>query len=153
MLDYKYIEQLLERYWECQTTLKEEAILKEFFSQDDVPAEFIQYRSLFVYEREADKMETISEDFDKRILSIIEAEKPVKARTISLSDRMRPLLRAAAIVAVVISMGTAVEKAIQAPDDSYPEIAIGNQVEKKEAVAVNDSIVNDTVHQMSNIYR
>ena len=25
-MDYKYIEQLLERYWECQTTLEEEAI-------------------------------------------------------------------------------------------------------------------------------
>ena len=27
-MDYKYIEQLLERYWECQTSPEEEQILK-----------------------------------------------------------------------------------------------------------------------------
>ena len=37
-MDYKYIEQLLERYWEGETTLQEEAILRAFFSQEDVPA-------------------------------------------------------------------------------------------------------------------
>ena len=30
-MDYKYIEQLLERYWEGETTLQEEAILRTFF--------------------------------------------------------------------------------------------------------------------------
>ena len=34
-MDYKYIEQLLERYWEGETTLQEEAILRAFFSQED----------------------------------------------------------------------------------------------------------------------
>ena len=38
-MDYKYIEQLLERYWNCETSLEEEAILRMFFSQDDIPAE------------------------------------------------------------------------------------------------------------------
>ena len=32
-MDYKYIEQLLERYWKCETTLEEEEILRMFFSQ------------------------------------------------------------------------------------------------------------------------
>ena len=37
-MDYKYIEQLLERYWNCDTTLEEEQILRTFFSQKEVPA-------------------------------------------------------------------------------------------------------------------
>jgi hypothetical protein len=42
-MDYKYINQLLERYWQCETTLQQEAMLRAFFSQDDVPAELQQY--------------------------------------------------------------------------------------------------------------
>ena len=29
-MDYKYIEQLLERYWQGETTLQEENILRSF---------------------------------------------------------------------------------------------------------------------------
>ena len=32
-MDYKYIEQLLERYWECETTPQEERILKAFLAK------------------------------------------------------------------------------------------------------------------------
>lgn len=49
-MDYKYIEQLLERYWECETSIEEEAILRAFFLQKEVPAELARYKSLFVYE-------------------------------------------------------------------------------------------------------
>ena len=36
-MDYRYIEQLMERYWEGETTLQEESILRTFFSQPDIP--------------------------------------------------------------------------------------------------------------------
>ena len=32
-MDYKYIEQLLERYWNCETSAEEEQILRIFFQQ------------------------------------------------------------------------------------------------------------------------
>lgn len=54
-MDYKYIEQLLERYWECETSEAEESILRTFFSQKDIPAELKRYEALFKYEqREAE---------------------------------------------------------------------------------------------------
>ena len=31
-MDYKYINQLLDRYWKCETSLEEEEILRTFFS-------------------------------------------------------------------------------------------------------------------------
>ena len=46
-MDYKYIEQLLERYWECETSLEEENILRTFFSQDNIPVSLLRYKSLF----------------------------------------------------------------------------------------------------------
>ena len=50
-MDYKYINQLLERYWNCETSLEEEGILRAFFSQKDVPAELRQYQPLFAYQQ------------------------------------------------------------------------------------------------------
>ena len=41
-MDYKYIEQLVERYWNCETTTEEERILRTFFSQKDVPVQLLQ---------------------------------------------------------------------------------------------------------------
>ena len=50
-MDYKYIEQLMERYWRCETSLQEEEILRSFFSQEDVPANLLPYKELFSYEQ------------------------------------------------------------------------------------------------------
>ena len=54
-MDYKYIKQLLERYWRCETSLEEEEILRTFFSQKDVPGELASYKSLFEYEQSEPK--------------------------------------------------------------------------------------------------
>ena len=104
-MDYKYIEQLLERYWQCETTLQEEAILRTFFSQEDLPAELQQYKALFTYESQ--KEEPLGEDFDMRILEKI-GEAP-KAKVVTLKDRLMPLFRAAAIVAIVLTLGNAAQ--------------------------------------------
>ena len=41
------IDQLLEKYWECETTLDEEQILKQYFVKEDVDASHLQYKALF----------------------------------------------------------------------------------------------------------
>ena len=46
-MDYKYIEQLLERYWACETTLEEEQILRAFFLQENLPSHLSAYRDIF----------------------------------------------------------------------------------------------------------
>lgn len=47
-MDYKYINQLLDRYWKGETSLEEEEILRAFFSQDELPAELKPYQALFL---------------------------------------------------------------------------------------------------------
>ena len=106
-MDYKYIEQLLERYWQGETTLQEEAILRAFFSQDDVPASLMKYKSLFDCGLQE---ETLGDDFDARILdSIGEDEKEPKAKVVSWSSRLMPLFKAAAIVAILLTIGNAAQ--------------------------------------------
>ena len=64
-MDYKYINQLLDRYWKCETSLEEEEILRTFFSQDELPAELKPYKSLFSYELSEAKNEALGEEFDQ----------------------------------------------------------------------------------------
>ncbi len=160
-MDYKYIEQLLSRYFEATATLKEEQILKAFFAQDDeeLPQALRQYKPLF---EAMEKGDVLGTDFDDRILSLVSnasercvvgnASKrynvvgnasercvvgnaserynvvgnasercstddslliPQKARIISLQERFRPLLRAAAVVAVILTLSTAINQSFR----------------------------------------
>ena len=104
-MDYKYIEQLLERYWQGETTLQEETILKTFFSQPDIPEDLRKYSVLFTYE--AEKAESLDDDFDARMLEMT-GEAP-KAKTVTLTSRLMPLFKAAAIVAIVLTLGNAAQ--------------------------------------------
>ena len=109
-MDYKYINQLLERYWNAETTLEEEEILRAFFSQVDIPAELEHYRHLFVYEQTQPKTDVLGEDFDERMLAMIdEPATKVKARTITMTQRLMPLFKAAAIVAIILTLGNAMQ--------------------------------------------
>lgn len=133
-MDYKYIEQLLERYWQCETTLQEEAILHTFFSQDDVPAELEQYKALFAIHQ---NKETLGDDFDARILEMVGEEKPVaKAKVVNFTSRLMPLFRAAAVVAIILTLGNAA----QAPWDrgwDDPKDAYAKFKQQHEADSVN----------------
>ena len=119
-MDYKYIEQLLERYWEATTTPQEEMILRTFFSQDVLPEHLAQYQPLFVYEQTAATEQPLGDDFDRRMLERIgqpadEALKKVvvKAQRLTIASRLRPLFRAAAAVAIVAVLGTAAQSAFR----------------------------------------
>ena len=110
-MDYKYIEQLLERYWECETSIDEEGILQAFFSQKDVPGHLRKYQSLFAFQQKAKQEDCLGDDFDQRIMSLVSCkEQPkVKAIRVSLRERMMPLFKAAAVVAMIVSLGGAAQ--------------------------------------------
>ena len=128
-MDYKYIEQLLERYWQCETTLQEEAILRTFFSQPDIPEALWKYQALFA--SESQKEEPLGEDFDARMLDLI-GEAP---KTITLKDRLMPLFKAAAIVAILLTLGNAAQAPWEwgwdDPKDAYAKF------HEKDADSVN----------------
>ena len=116
-MDYKYIEQLLERYFNAETSLEEEQMLRTFFSQKELPADMQQWRALFT----ADDEEMLGDDFDARIMEAIaqqeaaDEEVPVvKAREVTLTKRLLPLFKAAAVVAIILTLGGA----LQAPFDN-----------------------------------
>ena len=124
-MDYKYIEQLLERYWACQTMPEEEAILRTFFEQPSVPAHLAMWRDLFVYEN-IQAEEKLDTGFDERLCRLAGIENAstqvtapviVRARRLSLSRRLRPLYRAVASVAIVMVVGTAAQHIFNRPQE------------------------------------
>jgi hypothetical protein len=108
-MDYKHIESLLERYWQCETSLSEEQQLRDFFTEGDVPAHLLPYKELFAYQTIQPKL---GDDFDNKIMAAIEPKVVVKARRISLTQRLAPLYKAAAVVVVLLLSGNLVKNAM-----------------------------------------
>ena len=48
-MDSEKIKALLERYWNCETTLEEEQGLRDFFNGNDIPENLQQEAQLFRY--------------------------------------------------------------------------------------------------------
>ena len=69
-MDYKYIEQLLERYWRCETSLQEEEILRLFFSQEEVPADLLPLKTCLSTDRNRKRLTfwamTLTKRYSKR---------------------------------------------------------------------------------------
>lgn len=157
-MDYKYIEQLLDSYFDCTTTLQEEQILKAFFSQEDVPGHLSQYADLFRYQSEA-KADGLDESFDKKMIALVEKEERQGRKAISFRfspRRFVPFFKAAAIVAIALTIGRAAEHAIgQHEAEDKNSIATGTYVKtndiqqiirikdvnQAETKALNDSVI------------
>ncbi|MBR1801250.1 MAG: hypothetical protein IJ767_07170 [Bacteroidaceae bacterium] len=113
-MDYKYIEQLIERYWNAATTPEEEQILRLFFRQSDIPQPLLRYKDLFGYEM-AEGSIRLGSDFDQKVLAAVDSATPVvvKARHRSWAESLRPLYQAAAAVAVVVLVGIGAQRSFQ----------------------------------------
>ena len=137
-MDYKYIEQLLERYWECQTSLEEEAILRNFFRQEDVPASLLPYRQFF---NEQDEMaeEHLDKDFADKMLRLVGEDAPVhvcKARRLTFVRRLRPFYRAAGLIAILLTIGNAAHQSFTDDDEVAPQMADGIVVDSLQQITI-----------------
>lgn len=126
-MEYSPIEQLLERYWQCETSLEEEARLRAFFNGDNVPRHLLRYKELFVYQH-LQQEEHLGDDFDARVLARVEAP-VVKARRLTLRARFMPLLKAAAAVAVLLTLGNLMQHSFFTEERGMTAAdTIGNQI-------------------------
>ena len=146
-MDYKYIEQLLESYWQCETSVQEEQILRTFFSQEEVPVQLLRYRDLFAYQQAETQTDVLGDDFDSRMLELTGNSQPVKARTMSLTQRLKPLFKAAAIMAIILTLGNAAQVAfdVEPPTPDTPETAATVQPQEGPKVALGDTLHIDTL--------
>mgnify|MGYP000915027753 FL=1 len=153
-MDYKYIEQLMERYWRCETSLQEEEILRLFFSQGEVPANLLPYKDLFGYAQEQKATDKLGDDFDQKILEMVNEDQPVKARVITMRKRLMPLFKAAAVVAILLTLQNALQETFtNTTPTAQQSVEMSNTTKapKGPAVAKADSAKVDSTQKVSAI--
>lgn len=153
MMDYTYISQLIDRYFEAETSLEEEKILRAFFAQNDVPAEFEVYAEIFREQSFLNNAETLGADFDNKVrkaCGVTDNESVTIARSFSL----RPLWRAVACVAIVLAIGQAAQMPYSSDEQTQQEqvartMEMLQRVQQDQnSVAKSDSI-KDTKVQLN----
>jgi len=123
-MDSERIEQLLEKYWNAETSLEEEQELHQFFQGNDVPEKLKETAVLFRYFEE-EKSRTLNENFDAAVTKQIKQRHGGKI--ISMTNWFQ-IARVAAGIAVVVAavylIGHEVRKPNEMTDtESDPKLA------------------------------
>lgn len=70
-VDTQFIDELIEKYYECETTSEEEKILQEYFTSDDVADKHKYLIPQFIY-YEKEKEQLFLNNFDEKIKQILD---------------------------------------------------------------------------------
>ncbi|MBP3829966.1 MAG: hypothetical protein ILA06_06660 [Bacteroidaceae bacterium] len=135
-MDYKYIEQLISRYLDAETSVEEEQILRQFFAQAEVPEHLRPWQSMFA-EQALLAEAHLDERFDERVLAMV-GETHVRAKQITLRRRLAPLFTAAAAIALAIVVGSALEQSFYAGVEAATEqAAVQDELDPNETVSLD----------------
>jgi hypothetical protein len=128
----KNIKTLLERYYSGETTLEEENYLYDVFTSGDVPDEFAAEKEMFGLLRSEKDKPLLNEDFDEKILNIINE----KERAVSQKRTLYFILSGMA-AAIVILLSVWLGKEIFTQKQIY-----GNVTDPKIAFAQTRNALN-----------
>ena len=104
--EYEPIRFLLNKYWNCETSLEEEKKLRDFFSGEDIPEDLQPYAPHFRYCKESRNSIRLGNDFDKKLETAIrQKEKEKQYITIRI---FAPALKIAASIAIIITLGVGI---------------------------------------------
>ncbi len=162
-MDFKYIEALLDRYWEGETSLQEEEELRFFFTgHNDLPVHLKKYKSLFVYQVLA-KQEELDDAFDEKLLALIKAP-VVKAEKITFFMRMKPFLKAVAMITAVLAISNVTQYIVKGgksdynydnyvetyddPEVAYEQLSVAFRMLSEE-ISANNLVVPDTLAELN----
>lgn len=96
-MNFKEIEDLLEKFYEGTSTPSEERKLREFFSGSEIPPHLSSHADLFRYYEEAAREELPDPEFEDKFLASID-----KTRTIPLISTRKRVMYITGIAATLI---------------------------------------------------
>ncbi len=103
-MDSKRIDLLLERYWNCVSTQKEEAEIKAFFnSSNTIPAHLESTAPLFQYFSHEADVKRLDAAFDNALLAQLKNSSQPKRKVRKLEQTFQNYMKVAAAVALIIA--------------------------------------------------
>ncbi len=99
-MNFQEVNELLNRYFDGETSLQEEAALRAYFNQPEVPASLRTWQPLFQY-LESERSEQLDESFEVKLLEKIAATEHSGPRIRRLGYTL--FLRAAAVALLALS--------------------------------------------------
>lgn len=135
------IRELLNRYWQAETSLEEESQLREYFSRPDVPEEWRETATLFKYLGLSKKKELNDASFSDHVVSRLNASRKGRVATLVYNS-----FRIAAGIAVLVLAVWFIRKevnksdvALNEPRDTYDDPRVAFQETKKALLIISKS--------------
>ncbi|HYG02262.1 MAG TPA: hypothetical protein VD927_07425 [Chryseosolibacter sp.] len=137
-MDSKKIEQLLAKYWECETSLEEEQALREYFRSGAYPEHLRETAALFNYFEVSKKKSLADDAFEAKVVSKVQ---PKRGIVVSL---VRNSMRIAAGIAVLIVAFFIVKNEIRKSTpqeivDTYDDPRLAFEETKKALMMISKS--------------
>lgn len=136
-MDSKHIEQLLEKYWNCETSLEEEQELKDFFRSGNPPEGLKEAAALFRYFDQQQKKTVEEVSFDAEVKKKIRAQKPW-GKIIQLNYIARIAAGLIVVMAATYFIREEVRKAYPPePTDTYTDPRVAFEETKKALMMIS----------------
>lgn len=133
-MDSKNIEELLNKYWNCETSLEEEQQLRDYLQGSNVPDQHNDTAVLFRYFGEHKKKSLNEGNFDARIVKTITP----KNKIVKLfHNSMRIAAGIAVLMVALWFVRTEVQKNSQQTADTYDDPKLAFEETKKALMMIS----------------
>jgi len=139
-MDSNKIDALLNKYWNCETSLEEEQHLRDYFKQGDIPESLKEAATLFRYFELQKKKSMNDVSFDAKILAKTQPAKKGIVRNLVYNS-----MRIAAGLVVVIMSVWFIRKEVQGTSssgeivDTYDDPKLALEETKKALLMISKS--------------
>jgi len=138
-MDSKKLDELLNKYWNCETSLEEEQQLREYFKGSQVPSQLNETAAVFRYFEEVKKKSLDDQAFEEAVLKKVSPQKNGKVVRLVYNS-----MRIAAGIAVLLVAIFFVRKELkpdqpQAVVDTYDNPKLAFEETKKALMMISKS--------------
>lgn len=136
-MDSKQINQLLEKYWACESTLEEEQALREYFRKGNYPEQLRETAALFTYFGESKKKSLDDAAFNSEVMQKVKPQG-------KLVPLVRNAMRIAAGIAVLVVAFVLVRNELRSSPsqevaDTYDDPKLAFEETKKALLMISKS--------------